>query len=66
MQRVAQSLEPLGADAVVLRDLGKGSNGLGIDVNLWAPYESTPTWALAQQPNNDFHSPTNVDDYWDW
>ena len=70
MSRVGQSLEPIGASAVALRDVNPAtcncSNGLGIDVNLFAPQENVPTWALAQQPNNVFHNPVNVDDMWDW
>jgi hypothetical protein len=70
MSRVGQSLEPIGASAIALRDVNPAtcncSNGLGIDVNLFAPQENVPTWALAQQPNNVFHNPVNVDNMWDW
>ena len=70
MTRVAQALEPVGANAIALRDVNPAtcncSNGLGIDVNLFAPQENVPTWALAQQPNNVFHNPVNVDNRWDW
>ena len=70
MSRVAEALEPVGASSIALRDVDPAtcncSNGLGIDVNLFAPQENVPTWALAQQPNNVFHNPVNVDNMWDW
>ena len=40
--------------------------GAGIDVNLWPRRDGVPNFALAQQPNNLFISPTNIDDHWDW
>jgi hypothetical protein len=66
MERVGQSLGQIDADKVVIRDINAGSNGLGIDVRMWPQKDNVPCFALAQQPNNLYHSPVNVDGYWDW
>ena len=65
LKRVGRTLAGIGASAVVSRDANDGSNGLGIDVRMWAK-EGVPNFALAQLPRVTYQPPTNVDGYWDW
>ena len=59
------ALSPINASAILRRDATEGSNGLGIDVRMWADV-GVPNWALAQFPRTEYIPPTNVDNYWDW